>query len=229
MTVVDPFHAFMHKPCNTANILTLYQISHCIKLNRGRPAKRNLMSLVLSHENNKRSSSSSGATESSPNSLFHLRQDLSLRGNPSCLSSSYDHIKTKSGHTEDELFRQLQCTPTCPKVTMHACYFPHKRRSKMSNICSLHVALCNSACLMSMAQLTVLPLLVGAQQWSLVVSLVLFVLLHAIPLFSTCVPLFPFCMPLVFCLIFLYLWFPCSYVLYCFLPCSSVHSDSMLL
>jgi hypothetical protein len=27
MTVVYPFHAFMHKPCNTANILTLHQIS----------------------------------------------------------------------------------------------------------------------------------------------------------------------------------------------------------
>jgi hypothetical protein len=45
----------------------------------------------------------------------------------------------------------------------------------------------------------------------------------AILLFSTCVPLFPFCMLLVFCLNFLYLWFPCSYVpLACFLPCSSV-------
>jgi hypothetical protein len=27
MTVVYPFHTFMHKPCNTANILTLNQIS----------------------------------------------------------------------------------------------------------------------------------------------------------------------------------------------------------
>jgi hypothetical protein len=27
MTVVYPFHAFMHKPYNTANILTLHQIS----------------------------------------------------------------------------------------------------------------------------------------------------------------------------------------------------------
>jgi hypothetical protein len=27
MTVVYPFHAFMHKPCDTANILTLHQIS----------------------------------------------------------------------------------------------------------------------------------------------------------------------------------------------------------
>jgi hypothetical protein len=44
----------------------------------------------------------------------------------------------------------------------------------------------------------VLPPLVGAQLWSLVVSLVLFVLLHALLLFSTCVPLFPFCMLLVF-------------------------------
>jgi hypothetical protein len=61
-------------------------------------------------------------------------------------------------------------------------------------------------------RLTVLPLLVGAQLWSLVVSLVLFVLLHAILLFSTCVPLFPFCKLLVFCLKFQYLWFPCSYV-----------------
>jgi hypothetical protein len=51
--------------------------------------------------------------------------------------------------------------------------------------------------------LTVLPLLVNAQLWSLVVSLVLFVLLHAILLFSTCVPLFPFSMLLVFCLNFL--------------------------
>jgi hypothetical protein len=40
--------------------------------------------------------------------------------------------------------------------------------------------------------LTVLPLLIGAQLWSLVVSLVLFVLLHALMLFSTCVPLFYF-------------------------------------
>jgi hypothetical protein len=56
------------------------------------------------------------------------------------------------------------------------------------------------------------PLLVGAQLWSPVVSLVLFVLLHTILLFPTCLPLFPFCMLLVFCLNFLYLWFPCSYV-----------------
>jgi hypothetical protein len=27
MTVVYPFHAFMHKPCKTANILTLHRIS----------------------------------------------------------------------------------------------------------------------------------------------------------------------------------------------------------
>jgi hypothetical protein len=53
---------------------------------------------------------------------------------------------------------------------------------------------------------------VGAQLWSLVVSLVLFVLLQAILLFSTCVPMFPFCMLLVFCLNFLYLCFPCSNV-----------------
>jgi hypothetical protein len=72
------------------------------------------------------------------------------------------------------------------------------------------VCLC-SFCLASL-WLTVLPLLVGAQLWSLVVSLVLFVLLHALLLFSTCVPLFPFFMLLVFCLIFLYLWVPCSYV-----------------
>jgi hypothetical protein len=38
-------------------------------------------------------------------------------------------------------------------------------------------------------QLTVLPLLVGAQLWSLVVSLVLFVLLHALLPFAMCVPL----------------------------------------
>jgi hypothetical protein len=62
--------------------------------------------------------------------------------------------------------------------------------------------------------LAVLPLLVGAQLWSVVVSLVLFVLLHALLLFSTCVPLFPLCMLLVFGLNFLYLWFPCSYVPY---------------
>jgi hypothetical protein len=58
----------------------------------------------------------------------------------------------------------------------------------------------------------VLPLRVGAQLWSLVVSLVLFVLHHAILLFSTCVPMFPLCMLLVFCLNFLYLCFPCSNV-----------------
>jgi hypothetical protein len=63
------------------------------------------------------------------------------------------------------------------------------------------VCLC-SFCFASL-WLTVLPLLVGAQLWSLVVSLVLFVLLHAILLFSTCAPLFPFCMLLVFCLNFL--------------------------
>jgi hypothetical protein len=69
------------------------------------------------------------------------------------------------------------------------------------------VCLC-SFCFASL-WLTVLPLLVGAQLWSLVVSLVLFVPLHALLLFSTCAPLFPFCMLLVFCLNFLYLWFPC--------------------
>jgi hypothetical protein len=46
--------------------------------------------------------------------------------------------------------------------------------------------------------LTVLPLLVGAQLWSLVVLLVLFVLFHALLLLAACVPLFPFCMLLVF-------------------------------
>jgi hypothetical protein len=72
------------------------------------------------------------------------------------------------------------------------------------------VCLC-SFCFASL-RLTVLPLLVGAQLWSLVVSLVLFVLLHALLLFSTCVPQFPFCMLLVFSLNSLYLWFPCSFV-----------------
>jgi hypothetical protein len=80
--------------------------------------------------------------------------------------------------------------------------------------------------------LTVLPLLVGAQLWSLVVSLILFVLLHAV---------FIFTMLLVFCLNFLYLLFSCSNVpLALLLPCycycyyksglkSSVHKASMLL
>jgi hypothetical protein len=58
------------------------------------------------------------------------------------------------------------------------------------------VCLC-SLCFASL-WLTVLPLLVGAQLCSLVVSHVLFVLLHAILLFSTCVPLFPLWMLLVF-------------------------------
>jgi hypothetical protein len=44
---------------------------------------------------------------------------------------------------------------------------------------------------------TVLPLFDGAQLWSLVVSLVLFVLLHALLLFSPCVPLLPFCIVIV--------------------------------
>jgi hypothetical protein len=75
----------MHTCINHA---TLPTTSHCIKtlkLDMGRPAKRNLMSLVrmLSHENNKCSSASIGATKSSPNSLLRLRQDHSLRGNPS--------------------------------------------------------------------------------------------------------------------------------------------------
>jgi hypothetical protein len=61
--------------------------------------------------------------------------------------------------------------------------------------CTWYIVPCNELSLW----LTVLPLLVGAQLWSLVVSLVLFVLLYAILLFSTCVPLFPFCMLLVFC------------------------------
>jgi hypothetical protein len=68
------------------------------------------------------------------------------------------------------------------------------------------VCLC-SFCFASL-WLTLLPLLVGAHLWSLVVSLVLFVPLHAILLLSTCVPLLPFCMLLVFCLNFMYLWFP---------------------
>jgi hypothetical protein len=49
MTVDYPFHAFMYKPCNTANILTLHQ---SLKLDMGWPAKRSLMFVVLSHENN---------------------------------------------------------------------------------------------------------------------------------------------------------------------------------
>jgi hypothetical protein len=50
MTVVYPFHATMHKPCNTANILTLHQIS---QFDMGRSAKLNLMSQVLLRENSK--------------------------------------------------------------------------------------------------------------------------------------------------------------------------------
>jgi hypothetical protein len=61
-------------------------------------------------------------------------------------------------------------------------------------------------------------LLVLAQS-SQVISLVLFVLLHALLLLSPCVPLLPFCMLLVFCLNFFWL---------CFLPCSSVLHDSIL-
>jgi hypothetical protein len=49
------------------------------------------------------------------------------------------------------------------------------------------VCLC-SFCFASLC-LTVLPVLVNAQLWSVVVSLVLFVLLHALLLFLTCVPL----------------------------------------
>jgi hypothetical protein len=43
----------------------------------------------------------------------------------------------------------------------------------------------------------VLLLLVGAQLWSLVVSFILFVLIHALLLFSPCVPLLPFCKALM--------------------------------
>jgi hypothetical protein len=78
--------------------------------------------------------------------------------------------------------------------------------------CRQFCAVCLCSFCFASLWLTVLPLLVGAQLWSQVVSLVLFVLLHAILLFSTCVPLFPFCMLLVFCLNFLYLCFPCSNV-----------------
>jgi hypothetical protein len=39
--------------------------------------------------------------------------------------------KTKSDHTGDDLFRQLQSTPTRRMVTMHVRYFPHRRRSKI--------------------------------------------------------------------------------------------------
>jgi hypothetical protein len=76
--------------------------------------------------------------------------------------------------------------------------------------CRQFCPVCSRSFCFASLWLTVLPLLVGAQRWSLVVSLVLFVLLHAIPLFSTCVPLFPFYVLLMFCLNFLYLWFPCS-------------------
>jgi hypothetical protein len=58
MTVVYPFHAFMYKPCNTANILTLHKIA----LDMGRPEERNPMSLVLSHENYKCSLLSIGSS-----------------------------------------------------------------------------------------------------------------------------------------------------------------------
>jgi hypothetical protein len=79
------------------------------------------------------------------------------------------------------------------------------------------VCLC-SFCFASL-WLTALPLLVDAPLWSIMVSLVLFVLLHALLLFSTCVLLFPFCMLLVFCFYSLYLWFPCSYVPSAFVFC----------
>jgi hypothetical protein len=72
-------------------------------------------------------------------------------------------------------------------------------------------------------RLNLLPPLVGAQLWYLVVSLVLFVLIHALRLFSPCVPLLPFCTLLLLCFNdFLYLWFPCSCVpLALHLPCTS--------
>jgi hypothetical protein len=88
----------MHSCTNHA---TLPTSSHCInslKLDTGRPAKRKIMSLVLSHENNKCSSSSIGVTKSSPNSLLHLYNktfhcEVILHACQS-LSLSYDHYIT---------------------------------------------------------------------------------------------------------------------------------------
>jgi hypothetical protein len=54
---------------------------------------------------------------------------VSLRGNPSCLPAIPQVMttKTKPGHTEDDLFRQLQSTKTRQKIAMHVCYFPQRR------------------------------------------------------------------------------------------------------
>jgi hypothetical protein len=76
MTGVYPFHAFMHKPCNTANILTLRQISQAGhgQASKAQPyafstlALEQLVFFVIYW-----------CHKSSPNSLLHLRQDLSLR------------------------------------------------------------------------------------------------------------------------------------------------------
>jgi hypothetical protein len=96
--------------------------------------------------------------------------------------------------------------------------------------CRLFCPVCLCSFCFASLPLTVVPLLIGAQLWSLVVSFILFVLLHALLLFSTCVPLFPFCMLLVFCLNFRICVFRAhTYLRLYFLPCSSLHHVSMLL
>jgi hypothetical protein len=48
---------------------------------------------------------------------------------PASLYPQVMTTKTKPGHTEDDLSRQLQSTQTRRKIAMHVCYFPQKRRS----------------------------------------------------------------------------------------------------
>jgi hypothetical protein len=80
----------------------------------------------------------------------------------------------------------------CTKTGLYVGPLPQMSYSLLGCRQFCPVCLC-SFCFASL-WLAVLPLLDGAQPWLQVVSLVLFVLLHAILQFSTCLPLFPFCM-----------------------------------
>jgi hypothetical protein len=60
--------------------------------------------------------------------IFHVCQSL----------SSSDNRKDETWPYRGRPFWQVQSTQTRQKIAMHVCCFSQRRRSKMSNICSLH-------------------------------------------------------------------------------------------
>jgi hypothetical protein len=104
MTTVYPFHAFMHKPCNTANILTLHQISQAQhgQASKVQPyvfgtlARKQHMFFVIYRYHKILTLQSFAPTART----FIARYSFM----PTSLYPQVMTTKTKSGHAEDDLF-----------------------------------------------------------------------------------------------------------------------------